>query len=669
MSENTAEGADSEFKSPEVPSKRPGKDKTRKKEEEKNDDSDDELIGPEIPSTSSGAEESEKLSEKTSGEPKKKRKKVLEFEDTYLREIPKAQAYEKSFMHRDVITHVCATKTDFILTASSDGNVKFWKKLHKEGIEFVKHFRTFLGSIQDMAVSTNGSLMAVISEGMSMKIFDVVNFDMINMMKLTFIPRTCAWIHHSADPISAVAVSDKDSSTIYVFDGKGAEEPLHKLEKLHMKSVGVIQYNPLYDIAVSADDLGMVEYWHGLKKEFSFPGSLVEFDSKMDTDLYVFVKAKVAPTDLVFSPDGKDFATFASDRKIRIFKVATGKVWKVIDESIGNYLSEKDPKGLANTEFNRRIAVEKELDRNPSAFKLTKLCWDHSGNFLLFPTLFGIKVVNVKTNRCVRYIGKPENLRFLAISLCRAVPGLEAKDGTAVTAQMRASDNPALKEADPDPVLVASAYKKNRFYLFTNAEPFSTDAFTDGEDVTGNERDVFNEKPLKEDIITATDEIAPDKRLSDNCVIHTTFGDIFARLFPKECPKTVENFCTHARKGYFNGLLFHRSVKGFMIQTGDPTGKGSGGESIWGGDFEDEFHPTLRHDKPFTVSMANAGPNTNGSQFFITVVPTPHLDNKHTVFGRVWKGMETVQSINKVPASIKTGRPRDEIRVISITLK
>ena len=92
-------------------------------------------------------------------------------------------------------------------------------------------------------------------------------------------------------------------------------------------------------------------------------------------------------------------------------------------------------------------------------------------------------------------------------------------------------------------------------------------------------------------------------------------------MFAKECPKSVENFCVHSKNGYYNNHIFHRAIQGFMIQTGDPLGTGTGGESIWGGEFGDEFHPSLRHDRPYTLSMANAGPNTNGSQFFVTVVP------------------------------------------------
>lgn len=98
-------------------------------------------------------------------------------------------------------------------------------------------------------------------------------------------------------------------------------------------------------------------------------------------------------------------------------------------------------------------------------------------------------------------------------------------------------------------------------------------------------------------------------------------GDIFIILFPEECPKTCENFLTHAKNGYYNSVIFHRVIKGFMVQTGDPLGDGTGGESIWGSHFEDEFSANLNHEKPFMVSMANAGPNTNGSQFFITTAP------------------------------------------------
>jgi len=130
-------------------------------------------------------------------------------------------------------------------------------------------------------------------------------------------------------------------------------------------------------------------------------------------------------------------------------------------------------------------------------------------------------------------------------------------------------------------------------------------------------------------------------------------------------PEDCENFTVHSRNGYYDGVLFHRVITGFMCQTGDPNGDGTGGESIWGGDFEDEFHRALKHDRPYTLSMANAGPNTNGSQFFITTVACAWLDNKHTVFGRVEEGTDTVNAIEKSPTDGED-RPMTDIKILAI---
>jgi cyclophilin family peptidyl-prolyl cis-trans isomerase len=124
--------------------------------------------------------------------------------------------------------------------------------------------------------------------------------------------------------------------------------------------------------------------------------------------------------------------------------------------------------------------------------------------------------------------------------------------------------------------------------------------------------------------------------------LHTEKGDITLQLFADKAPRTVNNFIFLARQGFYDGVIFHRVIADFMAQSGDPTGRGSGGP---GYRFEDEFHPDLRHDRPGILSMANAGPNTNGSQFFITHVPTPWLDGKHSVFGQVIAGMDVLLSI------------------------
>lgn len=132
-------------------------------------------------------------------------------------------------------------------------------------------------------------------------------------------------------------------------------------------------------------------------------------------------------------------------------------------------------------------------------------------------------------------------------------------------------------------------------------------------------------------------------------VFETNQGNIELKLMPDIAPKTCENFSKLVEKGYYNGLIFHRVIKGFMIQGGDPTGTGMGGESIWGKPFEDEVTPVVKFDAPGILAMANAGPNTNGSQFFITCAATPWLNMRHTIFGEVVSGLDAVQKIENTP--------------------
>ena len=182
-------------------------------------------------------------------------------------------------------------------------------------------------------------------------------------------------------------------------------------------------------------------------------------------------------------------------------------------------------------------------------------------------------------------------------------------------------------------------------------------------------------------------------------IMHTSMGDISIRLFPEHCPQTVENFTTHAKNGYYDGIVFHRVIKDFMIQGGDPTATGCGGESIWGRNFKDEFTPDL-HNIRGALSMANAGPGTNGSQFFIVqadsvhpslleqmkdprlaesfpaetvaayeqVGGTPHLDFRHTVFGQVYAGMDVVDAIAGV-ATNPNDKPLEDVTILGIDVQ
>ena len=151
-------------------------------------------------------------------------------------------------------------------------------------------------------------------------------------------------------------------------------------------------------------------------------------------------------------------------------------------------------------------------------------------------------------------------------------------------------------------------------------------------------------------------------------VMETTQGTIELELKPDIAPKTCENIIKLAEKGYYDGTIFHRIIKKFMIQGGDPTGTGAGGESIWGKPFADECTSSVTFDKPGLLAMANAGPGTNGSQFFITTAETPWLNGNHTIFGEVTKGYEVVEKLEAVETGMQD-RPVEEQKIIKITVR
>ena len=155
-----------------------------------------------------------------------------------------------------------------------------------------------------------------------------------------------------------------------------------------------------------------------------------------------------------------------------------------------------------------------------------------------------------------------------------------------------------------------------------------------------------------------------DKVTKDTIVVlETTQGIVELKLFPEIAPKACENFIGLVKKGYYDGIIFHRIIKEFMIQGGDPTGTGRGGDTIWNYPFEDEFKEDVIFDRPGILAMANAGPNTNRSQFFITTVPTPWLNQKHTIFGEVIAGYENIEKIESQPVD-PGSRPLAEQKII-----
>ncbi|XP_062112698.1 peptidyl-prolyl cis-trans isomerase CYP18-2 [Humulus lupulus] len=150
--------------------------------------------------------------------------------------------------------------------------------------------------------------------------------------------------------------------------------------------------------------------------------------------------------------------------------------------------------------------------------------------------------------------------------------------------------------------------------------------------------------------------------------LETSMGAFTVELYYKHSPRTCRNFLELSRRGYYDNVKFHRIIKDFIVQGGDPTGTGRGGESIYGSKFDDEIKPELKHTGAGILSMANAGPNTNGSQFFITLAPCPSLDGKHTIFGRVCQGMEIIKRLGSVQTD-NTDRPVHEVKILRSSVK
>uniref|UniRef100_A0A1D1ZNV2 peptidylprolyl isomerase n=2 Tax=Auxenochlorella protothecoides TaxID=3075 RepID=A0A1D1ZNV2_AUXPR len=616
--------------------------------------------------------------------PQAKKRRTLQYEAQYLASLPLASTYERSYMHRDTVTAVAVARgTDFFLTASADGVLKFWKKLAR-GVEFAKQYRAHVGPITALAVSADGSLAATASTDASVKVFDIGSFDMIAMLRLPFVPGAIEWAFQRGIPVARLAVSDLATPAIAVFDARsGGDEELGRVT-LHSSPVTAMKFSPEQGAVISADAAGMVEYWD--PGTLASPATGLRFDFKLDTDLYALARAGTTALSLAVARDGARWAALCADGRVRLFRYATGRLLKVLDESLAAAaeLQRSGPEAfrLEPIDFGRRAAAEKELaaalgvvsadagaglgtrDAAPPRPATPNVVFDESGNFLLVPSLLGVKVVNLATNACAGVIGGGEGgERFLGLALFQ---GGGARGRRLLAA---GAESAAAVDVAADPTLLACAAGRQRLYLFTRREP------AEEASGAGGGRDVYNERPLGGEGeageaggggggASGSAAAAPD--LPRGAVVHTTRGDIALKLFPDECPRTVENFTTHARNGYYDGVLFHRVIKGFMLQTGDPLGDGTGGESIWGGEFEDEISRNLRHDRPFTLSMANAGPNTNGSQFFITTAATPWLDGKHTVFGRVVKGMDVVVSIEKCKTHPKTDKPFDDIRIINV---
>ena len=589
---------------------------------------------------------------------KKKKRRLIAGKQQMLDELPCQDLYEKSYMHRDTVSQVLVSHpTLYVITCSIDGILKFWRKAPRDIIP-VKDYRPHMGPFT-ASLSYDGNWLATRAHtaDRTVKVFDVVNFDMASMIAISCAAGALEFIHSRDSPDAKLAVAEAVEPIVHIYNTRGEELSKHTLS--HASRLTHLRFNPYAGACVSIDANGVIEYWSN--ETFTLPKEAVSFKRKFDTDLFALARDQVQATSLEISHDGSMFSIMGANKRVYIYKFVTGKHHRVYDETLDQFVELQrngtdDKYKLDELDFGKRIATEKEMERFPGMIPPSNVVFDVTGNFVLYSTLLGVKVLNIRNNTLECVLGKLENTeRFLSVALFQgkveATQQMLQQLGQGVLAQSKL----------PDPTVFAIAWRRSRFYLLTRHEPNDVAA----DDTVG--RDVFNEKPSSEDVAL----LSNTKAVSSTAVMRTNYGDIHLQLYPQECPKTVENFVGHCKSGYYNDVIFHRIIKGFMIQTGCPYGDGTGGESIWGGNFQDEFHPKLKHEK-FVLSMANKGPATNGSQFFITTAPAEWLDNKHTVFGRVTKGADVVTAIENVPVIEKGAgkdKPKEPVRITNIELQ
>ena len=640
-----------------------------------------------------------------------KKAKILSRDDALaLEQLPSARHYEISYMHRETLTHTLYCGKNILVTASVDGIIKFWRKNNTgaaSGLDFIKSFRAHTGPITSIVVSCDNAWLATGSLDKTVKVFDIESLDMVTILKLNEIPEALCWWRPDGSVSWQLLMANKRSKEeensaerpgLSLFDpwnlktSKGVTRPSSRLESYHLDDetiplnfISALVWQKTSNVLILAFDDGCLNYFRITddysSEEAASPLRIDRIDhllprSQLDDSKSGEEAAEALSTarisSIVLSPSEDLFSVISWDRFIRVYRFETGRLYRKFDESLHLYSeaqqSSKLPVKVDDLEFGRRLAIERELYKSPY-WGCIRANFDQTGSYILYPTMIGLKVVHLESNKICGLIGRDESLRFISAALYQDIPALKKKKAAVANAslEMAASANPSIIDSldiatSLDPFALVTAYKKSRLYVLGRREPETDDAghFKD--------RDVFNEKPTASlSAKAATDATAAAQTDKPQVILRTSLGDIRLELYPSLAPKTCLNFLTHCRNNYYVNCIFHRVIRNFMIQTGDPQGDGTGGESIWGGEFEDEFHPDLKHSHPFVLSMANCGPNTNGSQFFITTTKCPWLDNKHSIFGRVVAGTDVVTAIDSVKCD-SLDRPIEPVKILQIEI-
>lgn len=648
--------------------------------------------------------------------------------DKSINKLVKTERYENSYMHKDVLSHIiCMEKVDFIITISNDGMVYFWKKVYM-GIEFVKKRIGHSGKISDLDITLNQHYMLTCSDSDNfIKVFDVINFDVVTFLKLPFKPYILSVIKDeniSSELENIKCLINPINSNIIFLLMPSKSDLIYQSYQIH-DEFSLVCLKTLKKSIISIDSEGFIEIWKlnsnydsknkltidkykeikNSIKDVDYPDN-VNFSTKLETDLFFLNESKKIPNNnrsLFISKTEKFFVIGISEIHFLIYLYATAKIIGIIDESVDFYTSKQsllnskinnlDNNHKANTDdlaikensdfyyfglniddFTKKIndfsANIMKLTTNNTNFNISEneigIDFDEYDQYLYITSRIGVKLFYISEkvfNKEVKYeiyevalIGKSENLFFNNVKIFQGSPQINST-GIIGNGGISSQGNKLY-----DPLLICTCFNSNRFYIFSTREAICNEK---GEsNFYDKKRDIMNEKlTLKELELYKEIDI---KDIPNYAILDTSHGEIHIILFPKECPKTVKNFVELSNSGFYKNMIFHRVIKGFMIQTGCQYNNGKGSHSIYNGEFEDEFSDKLKHDVPYTVAMANKGPNTNGSQFYITTNATSWLDNKHTVFGRVYKGIDVVQEIENVEC--KGEKPVKDVRLYQIRI-
>ncbi|KAK6455388.1 uncharacterized protein RJT20DRAFT_145618 [Scheffersomyces xylosifermentans] len=573
-----------------------------------------------------------------------------ELSGVLLNNLPLNEKYKYSYKNESVVS--CLNASSIVVTGLKNGIVKFWKRQEsspekatsavtkdtndedaKNGLECVKTYKAHPNKeIAQLLIDKSGSQMVSIAkDDTSIKVFDLTTLDMISVVDLKFVPNTktpYSNVWFEVNNTENLLISESGSNNVYIVST--IEDEIKQIESPHKHPISSVIFNDKYKCFISSDVKGILEYW---TLEGSLPRG-ISFKYKSETDLFDVAKSKSQVSSMSISSDQETFASFSfPDCAIRLFNFKS--------ESVKKYEDEVDLKTL-NRE---KMIMNNNLQDLVRSFNLV---FDSKDRVLVYSSIVGIKIVSLQTYEEIKTLGTEDQdtlgIRFNQLVL------LNNLNVDTISSEMLSSKNSIIQsKLARRPLIVTTAINSDKLFVFDNTKSELAD------------RDIDLTSNLRRDKRTAQGSY-------NKVTLHTTLGDIKINLFTRFVPRTVENFVKLCQKRYYNTVIFHRVIKGFMVQTGDPSGDGTGGESIWGGHFEDEFNPNLSHSKPFMVSMANAGPNTNGSQFFITTEATRFLDNKHTIFGEVSSGFDTVRNIESVETD-ENDRPLEQIAILSTTLE